>query len=258
MMKRLGLIFLSCLCLSLTTFASEETTLGSDTSATTSANAEPANTLDVQKKEAKVVTVAKSEDQIPLNIDQVKKAADAEPMSSRLLMTFVIVAALLGSAYYFVKKYKISNTINKSNMQIKVLSQHYLGPKKSLAIVRVAGESILIGVTDSNISMIKSLSLLDDEVPTDLAMPQNFADAMNVEDSKAMTSTAAAKTRISAAAQAQAAGQTSGSGQSAGQYNAAGQTGGVTGMNVDELEEEFSFSGLKDSVSKKLKSMRSI
>ncbi|MBC7467601.1 MAG: flagellar biosynthetic protein FliO [Bdellovibrio sp.] len=246
-MKKLGLIFLSCLCLSLTTFASEETTLGSDISGTAAAT-EPANTLQVQKDEAKVITVSKPENQIPLNIDQVKKTADAGPMSSRLLMTFVIVAALLGSAYYFVKKYKISNTINKSNMQIKVLSQHYLGPKKSLAIVRVAGESILIGVTDSNISMIKSLSLLDDEVPTDVAMPQNFSDAMNVEDSKAMTSTAAAKTKISAAAQAQAAGQ----------YNSAGQTGGVTGMNVDELEEEFSFSGLKDSVSKKLKSMRSI
>lgn len=166
----------------------------------------------------------KSEDQIPLNIDHVKTVAETTPTPTRLLLTGVILAALLTAAYYFVKKYKTSNTINKSNMQIKVLSQHYLGPKKSLAIVRVAGESILIGVTDSNISMIKSLALIDDEVPAET--PQNFADALNAEKTPAPKMNKAAASTV--------------------------------GMSQDELEEEFSFSGLKDSVSKKLKSMRSI
>lgn len=166
----------------------------------------------------------KSEDQIPLNIDHAKTAAETTPTPTRLLLTGVILVALLSAAYYFVKKYKTSNTINKSNMQIKVLSQHYLGPKKSLAIVRVAGESILIGVTDSNISMIKSLALIDDEVPAE--MPQNFAEALNAEKTPSMKMNKSATSTV--------------------------------GMSQDELEEEFSFSGLKDTVSKKLKSMRSI
>jgi flagellar protein FliO/FliZ len=226
-------VFASCLYLSLFAFASEEMPAAVDvTSALTQSSTVTEPTVTTEKEETKAAMTAKSEDQIPLNIDQVKKASDSTPVSTRLFMTGIIISALLGSAYYFVKKYKISNTINKSNMQIKVLSQHYLGPKKSLAIVRVAGESILIGVTDSNISMIKSLSLLDDEIPAET--PQNFADAMVSENARTKPTAPAAKVTMSAQASA------------------------MGSMNMDELEEEFSFSGLKDSVSKKLKSMRSI
>ena len=166
-----------------------------------------------------------TEEQTPLNINIVKKASEAPPASTRILLTGVIISAMLGAAYYFVRKYKTSNTINKSNMQIKVLSQHYLGPKKSLAIIHVAGESILVGITDTNISMIKSLSLIDDEVP--VTTPKTFADAMMKPAPKSGASTL---------------------------MN--GNT--VSELNDNELEEEFSFAGLKDSVSKKLKSMRSI
>ena len=103
------------------------------------------------------------EDQIPLKIENQIKTADASANTSKMVVSFGVVALMLGAAYYFIRKYSTANkTGPKSNMQIKVLSQHYLGPKKSLAIVRVAGESILIGVTDQNISMIKALSLLDD------------------------------------------------------------------------------------------------
>ena len=107
-------------------------------------------------------------------------------------------------------------------MQIKVLSQHYLGPKRSLAIIHVAGESMLVGITDSNISMIKSLSLIDDEVPT--TVPKTFADALAAPGNNAG---AMAKVNLGS-------------------------------MSESELEEEFSFSGFKDTVSKKIKSMRSI
>ncbi len=72
--------------------------------------------------------------------------------------------------------WKIRDRITNRIFALKILSQHYLGPKKSLAIVRVAGESILIGVTDQNISMIKALSLLDDELPN--VLPKNFEDAL--------------------------------------------------------------------------------
>lgn len=153
-----------------------------------------------------------AEDQIPLSIEAEKKNADAGSATSKAMMSGVIILALLGTTYYFVRKYKVSNTINKSNMQIKVLTQHYLGPKKSLAIIHVAGESILVGITDQNISMIKSLSLIDDEVPAE--MPKTFSESMN-------------------------------------------QKAGEVEPMVDELDEEFSFAGVTDTVSKKIKSMRS-
>ena len=160
-----------------------------------------------------VETTKLPEDQIPLSITTDKKIADAETSTTKAISSALIVLILLGASYYYVRRYKTSNVINKSNMQIKVLTQHYLGPKKSLAIVHVAGESMLIGITDTNISMIKSLSLIDDEVPAE--MPKTFSESM---------------TNII----------------------------GASKTNVDELDEEFSFAGVTDSVSKKIKSMRSL
>ncbi len=157
-------------------------------------------------------TVKLAEDQIPLAITAEKKTAEVNNPMTKALGSGAIVMILLVASYYYVRKYKTSNTINKSNMQIKVLTQHYLGPKKSLAIVHVAGESMLIGITDTNISMIKSLSLIDDEVPAD--MPKTFSESMK-------------------------------------------KTSGTTERTVDELDEEFSFAGVTDTVSKKIKSMRS-
>lgn len=162
---------------------------------------------------AKTVETAKlAENQIPLSIAADKKTTDEGSSATKAMMSGFIVIALLGASYYYVRKYKTSNTINKSNMKIKVLTQHYLGPKKSLAIIHVAGESMLVGITDTNISMIKSLSLIDDEVPAD--MPKTFSESMAKKSAQNETM-------------------------------------------VDELDEEFSFAGVTDTVSKKIKSMRS-
>ncbi len=118
-----------------------------------------------------------SEDQIPLKIDAQTKITESGSNSTKMVVSFAVVTLMLAAAYYLIRRYGVANKAGaKSNMQIKILSQHYLGPKKSLAIVRVAGESILIGVTDQNISMIKALSLLDDELPN--VLPKNFEDAL--------------------------------------------------------------------------------
>lgn len=166
----------------------------------------------VQTPPIKADAVKLAEDQIPLAIETEKKSAEVNSPTTKALGSAAIVMILLATSYYYVRKYKTSNTINKSNMQIKVMTQHYLGPKKSLAIVHVAGESILIGITDTSISMIKSLSLIDDEVPAE--MPKTFSETMK-------------------------------------------KTAGTAANAVDELDEEFSFSGVTDTVSKKIKSMRS-
>lgn len=168
------------------------------------------------------------EEQIPLALAADKQISSAEvsmPTGTRALASGVIIILLLAVSYYYVSKYKISNKINKSNLHIKVLSQHYLGPKKSLAVVHVAGESILLGITETNISMIKSLSLIDDEVPAE--MPQTFNESLN---------------------------QTLIKGESS--VNKAPNTS--VNMLSRELDEEFSFSGVTDKVSKKIKSMRSL
>lgn len=119
------------------------------------------------------------EDQIPLKMDSIDKAGDKNSGGQKFILTMGILIGLAGAGYYVVRRYSHKSKQGQSNMQIKILSQHYLGPKKSLAIVRVAGESILIGVTDQNISMIKSLALLDEELPQ--VLPKDFSETMTEE-----------------------------------------------------------------------------
>ena len=178
------------------------------------------------------------EDQIPLSIDTSKKAADGGSTGAKAMMSMLIVLILTGSGYYFVRRYKFSNKINKSNAQIKVISQHYLGPKKSLAIIHVAGESILVGITDANISMIKSLSLIDDEVPATL--PNTFGQTMAKVEAANSGTAATARTNTASANNA----------------NAGASAATQMAEAPYELDEEFSFSNVTDTVSKKIKSMR--
>ncbi|MBK9292908.1 MAG: flagellar biosynthetic protein FliO [Oligoflexia bacterium] len=82
----------------------------------------------------------------------------------RVLASLGIVIALFGGGIYLLKKLPNTNRFTNKSKMIQVLSQHYLGAKKSLAVVRVAGETVLIGITDENISHLKTLSLLDEDL----------------------------------------------------------------------------------------------
>ena len=86
--------------------------------------------------------------------------------------------------------------------------------------MRVAGESILIGITEQNINMLKSLSLLDDEVPEEA--PSHFSNVM-------------------------------------GALGATSSKSSIAEADSDEEDgEDFSFGGIKDIVSKRLKGMRNL
>lgn len=112
------------------------------------------------------------ETEIPVQLDNIKKAEVGESSFFKLLLAFGVLGVMGCAFYFFIKKYAQKAGKSSQATQIKVLSQHYLGPKKSLAIIRVAGESVLIGITDQNINMIKSLSLLDEDIPEEV--PKNF------------------------------------------------------------------------------------
>lgn len=121
-------------------------------------------------------TVVEKEKAVPvLGIVGTQSKNDQEAFH-KMLMAIGIVALMGGGLLFALKKWGKASSKLKDTAQIKVLTQHHLGPKKSLAIIRVAGESILIGVTDQNISMIKSLALIDDEFPEQL--PSQFTDAI--------------------------------------------------------------------------------
>lgn len=116
------------------------------------------------------------ENQIPVLTKAEGEKKEAGSSLPRLLITLGVLAVVLGATSFGVKRWASKSQGKNQNTRIKVLTQHHLGPKKSLAIIQVAGESILIGMTDQNISMLKTLSLLDDEIPE--ATPSNFDHAL--------------------------------------------------------------------------------
>ena len=156
---------------------------------------------------------------IPVQLEPSKKADASGGSLYKVLAALGILGILGCAAYMFIKKYKHTAGQTRQATQIKILTQHYLGPKKSLAIIRVAGESILVGITDQNINLIKSLSLLDDEVPEEA--PKSFGNVF-------------AKTQ-----------------------NNQNSPSGASARNQDS-EDEFAISGIKDFVSSKLKNMRNL
>lgn len=210
MMKKIILSVLVVLSVTFTSFAqaADEVNVAGTAAAGTEAQAL-----------APAITKSTPENEIPLKLEKATTGQEQTSQTGKLFLTLFVLVGMGGAGFYLARKYAFSNKINKSNMQIKVLTQHHLGAKKSLAIIRVAGESILIGVTDQNISMIKSLALIDDEVPAELPS-QSFADTMaagggeQIVQSKEMTELAG------------------------------------------EVEDDFSFAGIKTNVSQKLKSMR--
>jgi flagellar protein FliO/FliZ len=106
------------------------------------------------------------------------KNTNSDSSAKKMIFSFLLLGLIGFVSFFFLRKYTKNSNSKKSGKDIQVLTQHYLGPKKSLAIIRVAGESVLIGVTDHNISLIKSLSLLDEEIPQDV--PSSFKNTFGV------------------------------------------------------------------------------
>jgi len=129
-------------------------------------------TIEEVKKEA-----AYDETSIPVfaKIKNNEKNTKQSAMSNVAMAIGIGFLALIGLFLLLRRWSKVK--YKNPHTHIKVLTQHHLGPKKTLAIVSVAGESILLGITENNINMIKSLSLLDEEVPGDEDVPASFDQA---------------------------------------------------------------------------------
>ncbi len=111
------------------------------------------------------VPAADSEKDIPVKLQGPTTATKSDDPLARMVGALFVVGVLAVGSAFFVRRMKSRQGHRTAAPPIKILNQMHLGPKKSLAIVRVAGESVLIGITDHSISHIKSLSLLDEELP---------------------------------------------------------------------------------------------
>jgi flagellar protein FliO/FliZ len=118
----------------------------------------------VEKKTAAVAEEAQPVFKTEQNLVKDKNAT-GKNVWGRMLVSLAFVLCAFGGGLYAFKKWPGSKKLANRSRMIEVLAQHHLGAKRSLAVVKVAGEAVLIGVTDNNITILKSLALLDDDLP---------------------------------------------------------------------------------------------
>ncbi len=166
------------------------------------------------------------ESKIPVLNASLKKSSSDQNYLQKMVLSLIIVVFTGILLFWVISRWIKNKKPELSNTKIRILTQYHLGPKKSLAIVSVAGESLLIGITDQNISMLKSLALLDEEIP-ELASP-NFGKEML----KNQKEDDADQNRQS--------------------------LGALSSFDQDDLDEEYSMKGIKEFVKSRLNGMRNL
>lgn len=78
--------------------------------------------------------------------------------SLRAVTALLMVLSLMLIIFYFVKKYLLKDgSLLGMDKQIKVLSTSYIAPKKSINLVEIAGEVLVLGVTATNIALLTKI-----------------------------------------------------------------------------------------------------
>ena len=103
----------------------------------------------------------------------------------KMVTALGIVLSLLFAVVYLVKKY-LGKKIGLAGQEqkIRVLTSTYLGPKKSIALVEVAGEKIVVGVTATHISMLTKVGKEKDfeEVLKEQINPESTNERVELQD----------------------------------------------------------------------------
>ena len=78
--------------------------------------------------------------------------------SLKMVYMMLVVLGILFSAFYLFKKFIWKNSVFAGHDKpVNVLSTGYLGPKKSIALVEVAGEVLVLGIANDNISLLSNI-----------------------------------------------------------------------------------------------------
>jgi len=86
------------------------------------------------------------------------KPLDPVAITVRTFAMFALVLALMFLIFYVFKKYVLKNTIfGGSDKFVRVLGSGFLGPKKSIVMVEVAGEVLVLGISNDNISLLTQI-----------------------------------------------------------------------------------------------------
>jgi flagellar protein FliO/FliZ len=75
----------------------------------------------------------------------------------------IVIAALYGGLYLLKRMMTTRRMTSTRQAALEVIESAYVGPKKTVSLVRVGNKAVLVGVTDQQISLLTELS------PTEIA-----------------------------------------------------------------------------------------
>ena len=140
----------------------EQSSGASDNSAATEAgigevSASGADTLVKDTKDLK-------ESEIPLFLQTKKTEKSDSHILWRLVASIGVIMVVAGAMMYAGKRWSRNKDKGGQAARIEIMHQLHLGPRRSVALIRISGETMLIGITDHNVNMLKSVTLIDDEL----------------------------------------------------------------------------------------------
>jgi len=77
----------------------------------------------------------------------------------KVIGLLLILLAILIGILFAIKKFTPAGLSNFKQNQLKVLGSLNLGPKKSIVVVRFLNSLLVIGITESNITLLKEVEL---------------------------------------------------------------------------------------------------
>ncbi len=94
---------------------------------------------------------------------QVQPAAGdlSDSLWKAVVYTALVLGAIVGGAW-LLKRYGGERISQTSSPDIQVVGRKYLSPKQSLAIVKVRGKELLVGITDHSIQLVDHLDSDED------------------------------------------------------------------------------------------------
>ena len=111
------------------------------------------------KKEEVQVTTKENTGYSLINSKPTGKPMEFVPSGMKMIAMFALVLGLIFMIFFGFKKYVLQNTaFGGGNKLVSVLGTWFLGPKKNIALVEIAGEVLVLGVSQENITLLSSIT----------------------------------------------------------------------------------------------------
>lgn len=121
-------------------------------------------TVKVEEAPVSEAKAEVKESEIPVVMNAQKPEKAESNVIWRLVASLGFIVVVGGVLIFAGRRWSHQKDKGGKQARIEIVHQMHLGPRKSIALIRVAGEVILVGITDHNINMMKTIALIDDEL----------------------------------------------------------------------------------------------